>query len=141
MKRIIILFALLSAMITCFAQQGLHINDALNGKFRKSENAIETIVMGDQVKRFGLTLYHNLRVTDKESINYIKELVNKDSERAVNKEVYLYKGNLNYGLFEFKPLKGKNKRFIFFFSNEKMGMLIYMEGDTTLEDIKRIIEK
>ncbi|MDE6715553.1 MAG: hypothetical protein K2J74_03630 [Muribaculaceae bacterium] len=141
MKRIIILLLFHSLMITAFAQQGLHINDALNGKFRKSENAIETIVMGDQVKKFGLTLYHNLRVTDKASINYLKQLVNKDGESAINKEVYLYKGNLNYGLFEFKPLKGKNKRFIFFYSNDKMAMLIYMEGDTTLEDIKRIIEK
>lgn len=141
MKQLLTFLIAVMALNSAFAQQGLHIMDALNGSYSNDNNSIETIVTGKQLKDYKLSLYHSLSVTDKQAISHLRDLIAKDSKSAINKEVGLKNGIINYGFFEFTPLDKKANRFLFFYSNDTKAVVIYMEGKTTIENIKSIIKK
>lgn len=141
MKRILIIMIWLCAMPAVFAAQPLHILKALDGTYRNASYAVETIVTGKQIKAYDLTLYHSLSVTDSAAICDLQRMMEADMPRAINKEVGMHRGKINYGFFEFLPSDKNKKRFVFFFSNDVKAVVIYMEGDTSIDKIKSIIKR
>lgn len=141
MKRIITLLVWLCFVTVVSHCQPLQSIKAFDGTYRNANYAIETIVTGQQIKDYDLTLYHSLSVTDSTAIHDLNKLVASDMSKAINKEVGMRKGKINYGFFEFAPIEQRTNRFIFFFSSDSKAVLIYMEGDTSIEKIKSIIKR
>ncbi len=141
MKRIITILICVCACAAAWASQPLQILRALDGTYRNASYAIETIVTGKSIRQYDLTLYHSLSVTDSAAINDLQLLMEIDMPKAINKEVGLQKGKINYGFFEFSPISKSINRFVFFFSNDRKAVVIYMEGNTTIERIKSIIKR
>ncbi|MBR5685805.1 MAG: hypothetical protein IKX18_06615 [Muribaculaceae bacterium] len=144
---IIIILTCLMASSTAVAQNGLNINSLFDGRFKKATGATEIIVTGSRANEIGLKVYHSLSVTDEIQAELIESHVKKDGVQAVDKEVEYRNGQLYYGFYTMKPVKG-NKRYIFFLnqnlarkSPKKVVTLIYMEGNATPEQIKRLIRK
>ena len=135
------------ASSTAVAQNGLNINSLFDGRFKKATGATEIIVTGSRANEIGLKVYHSLSVTDEIQAELIESHVKKDGVQAVDKEVEYRNGQLYYGFYTMKPVKG-NKRYIFFLnqnlarkSPKKVVTLIYMEGNATPEQIKKLIRK
>lgn len=141
MKRIVTMIVWLCFAAAVSNAQPLQTLKAFDGTYRNANYAIETIVTGKQIKDYDLTLYHSLSVTDSAAIHDLNRLVVSDMTQAINKEVGMRKGMINYGFFEFSPLELRKNRFVFFFSNDSKAVLIYMEGDTSIEKIKSIIKR
>lgn len=141
MKRIVTMIVWLCLAAAVSNAQPLQTLKAFDGTYRNANYAIETIVTGKQIKDYDLTLYHSLSVTDSAAIHDLNRLVVSDMAQAINKEVGMRKGMINYGFFEFSPLERRKNRFVFFFSNDSKAVLIYMEGDTSIEKIKSIIKR
>ncbi|MBQ3731131.1 MAG: hypothetical protein II905_05235 [Muribaculaceae bacterium] len=148
MKRItiIILTCLLTSM-AAMAQKGLNINRLFDGRFKKATGATEIIVTGYQAREIGLTIYHSLSVTDKGQAELVEGLVIKDGSQAVDKEVEYRNGQLYYGFYTLKKIKGEN-RYIFYLnqnlarkSPKAVVTLIYMEGEASADKIKKLIRK
>ena len=144
---IIIILTCLMASSTAVAQNGLNINSLFDGRFKKATGATEIIVTGSRANEIGLKVYHSLSVTDEIQAELIESHVKKDGVQAVDKEVEYRNGQLYYGFYTMKPVKG-NKRYIFFLnqnlarkSPKKVVTLIYMEGNATPEQIKKLIRK
>lgn len=130
-------------MAGTMAAQELSSQQAFDGRYRDADYATETVVQGSQLKPYGLTLYRGLTVTNQpQVIRQLSDLVQVDSRNASDKEERLSGGRINYGFYEFKPeASGRPKRFVFFFSRPNKAVLIYMEGDTDMANIKRLIKK
>ena len=144
---IIIILTCLMATSTAVAQNGLNINQLFDGRFKKATGATEIIVTGSRANEIGLKVYHSLSVTNESQAELIESYVKKDGVQAVDKEVEYRNGQLYYGFYTMKSVKG-NKRYIFFLnqnlarkSPKKVVTLIYMEGNATPEQIKRLIRK
>ena len=135
------------ASSTAVAQNGLNINQLFDGRFKKATGATEIIVTGSRANEIGLKVYHSLSVTNEIQAELIESHVIKDGVQAVDKEVEYRNGQLYYGFYTMKSVKG-NKRYIFFLnqnlarkSPKKVVTLIYMEGNATPEQIKKLIRK
>ena len=144
---IIIILTCLMASSTAVAQNGLNINQLFDGRFKKATGATEIIVTGSRANEIGLKVYHSLSVTNEIQAELIESHVIKDGVQAVDKEVEYRNGQLYYGFYTMKSVKG-NKRYIFFLnqnlarkSPKKVVTLIYMEGNATPEQIKKLIRK
>ena len=144
---IIIILTCLMATSTAVAQNGLNINQLFDGRFKKATGATEIIVTGSRANEIGLKVYHSLSVTNESQAELIESYVKKDGVQAVDKEVEYRNGQLYYGFYTMKSVKG-NKRYIFFLnqnlarkSPKKVVTLIYMEGNATPEQIKKLIRK
>lgn len=141
--RHLLLVCMLLTFGTAAAQETLNATEALDGRWRNADYATETVIRGGQLDPYDLTLYHSLTVTRQpEVIRRLSDLVMADSRLAVEKEEKIKNGRINYGFYEFRPVgRGKPNRFVFFFSNSNKAVLIYMEGDTDIANIKRLIKK
>lgn len=141
MKRLHLLLLLFVLTALSVSAQELNIQQALDGRFRTASYATETVVEGSDLDRFKLQLYHSVTVTDPDAIGFLSGLVNADAARAVRKEESIRQGHINYGFYEFQPVKDPLKRFVFFFSNKSKAVLIYMEGAVSFDHIKSLIKK
>lgn len=148
MKQFIIILTCMIATSTAVAQQGLNINQLFDGRFKKATGATEIIVTGNKAGEIGLKVYHSLSVTDGAQAELVEACVKKDGVRAVDKEVEYRNGQLYYGFYTLKPDTSDNKRYIFFLnqnlarkSPKNVVTLIYMEGKSSAEKIKKLIRK
>lgn len=141
--RTILLLCFLCVTAALSAQETLNGAQVFDGRFRSADYATETSIQGSQLKPYNLTLFRSLTVTGQPAVaQTLSDLVSADSQHAVNKEEKIRGNRINYGLYEFKPVqKGKPGRFLFFFSNNRKAVLIYMEGNTNLDNIKHLIKK
>lgn len=137
----------LLASLAATAQKGLYINSLFDGRFKKATGATEIIVTGYQAREIGLDVYHSLSVTDKGQAELVESLVVKDGVQAIDKEVEFRSGQLYYGFYTMKKAKGNN-RYIFYLnqrlarkSPKNVITLIYMEGEASVEQIKKLIRK
>lgn len=143
MKRYLLLIAVCLCALCGTAQvaQGLNIASALNGLYSDAPYATETIVSGKQLQPYNLKSYHSLTVTDPAAIENLQRMVKADRDAALEKEEKTVGGRLNYAFYEFRPGKNTLNRFVFFFSNKSKAILIYMEGHTDVQTIKKLIKK
>ena len=105
------------------------------------------MVQGKELKPYNLTLFHSVTFDNvKTSSEKIEEWIETDSREAYDKEVGRIKGKLYYGFFCLPPHKGKN-RYLFYRnaalqadSKDQSLTLVYMEGYTTLEQLKKMFK-
>jgi hypothetical protein len=141
MKRLILVLIFLPlTALTALCQQGLHINEAFDGRYSKEDYADQVTVAGDNLLGANIKYYRALTVANTDATNFIRNLVVKDGVSAQHKEVTMRGGKLAYGFYQLPPqANSKRKRYIFFFENKGKGALIYMEGNASMQQLKNAI--
>lgn len=143
MKRLILILMLLAAFITASAQEGLNIAKYFSQDFSKSGKVSSVTLSGNSAAKFGLDLYKSVTVVDNAIISSMEKAVKADGAKAYDKQTAFRKGRLHFGFY---ALKGKDcNRFIVFLNSgtdvDPKAMLIYMVGDATPEEVKKMMQK
>ncbi len=145
MKRFaLLLAALLLALLTAAAQEGLKIDQLFDGKFNDRKGTTEILVKGKRARSYGLSLFRSLtfRPTEKEAL-WVERLVRADRPQASNLEEGRKNARLYYSFYEFPPLADGQHRYLFYRNNQlkegAKGMLtvIYMEGTASMAELRR----
>ena len=145
MNKKLILFAFsLLLPLAAIAQDRLRSNAVFEGEIVPKARLVETLVKGDHLKDYGLSLFRSVRMdVDDADLDRISALILADAADAVSKETEIDHNRLRYALFAFEPDHG-NRYFLCFQSRpaaEKDAtsvIVVYMEGDTTLTNLKRM---
>ena len=123
MKRILFLAVMCAACMSGYAQHfdGLtSISEIFGDKAPILANATVAVVSGRTEK----SLADN-------KLDYFKSVSVADSASM---------SKMNYAFYSFPPVEGHN-RYMFIFSNGKKTVAMYMEGNATFVDIKKMIKK
>lgn len=127
-----------------YAQDGLNIKSAFDNKYKTNANATFIYMKGQEIKKYGLTVFKSLTLPgDGSDARNIETLVKKDAKYATSKEVNLKGGMIHLGLYSFKPLKPNINRYIFYRNNatgnekNKQMTLIYMEGKASIDQLRK----
>ncbi len=148
MKYIYLLLFLILCISDGFAQEGMHINQLFDGRYKKEKNATEVLVKGRKLESYQLTLFRSLTVKDNpEAFRLIRTLVDQDAQQAIDKESGRINGKLYYGFYQFKP-HNNQFRYLFFrdnscrddTDNNNEMTIVYMEGNTTIEELKNLFK-
>ncbi len=142
MKHILLIALLTITFGHAAAQTGLNIDSAFDGRFRSSPDAVETEISGKALRNSALEIYRSITLTDPALTNEIEELVIKDGAAAETRQVRYIEGRLYYAYYIFKPVDNY-RRYLFFINSFLKGgkkmTLIYMAGEATPEQIKKLI--
>lgn len=142
MKHILLIIMLGLSFGHAWAQTGLNIDSAFDGRFRSSPDAVETEISGSPLKNSALEVYRSITLTDPALTGEIEELVIKDGADAETRQVRYIEGRLYYAYYIFKPVDNY-RRYLFFINSFLKGgkkmTLIYMAGEATPEQIKKLI--
>ncbi len=142
MKHILLIIMLSLSFGHASAQTGLNIDNAFDGRFRSSPDAVETEISGSPLKNSALEVYRSITLTDPALTGEIEELVIKDGADAETRQVRYIEGRLYYAYYIFKPVDNY-RRYLFFINSFLKGgkkmTLIYMAGEATPEQIKKLI--
>lgn len=142
--RLIMLMLWLYVSVPLCAQRGLQVAQLFDGRFKHDKQCVELLVKGRSLSPYDLTLLRSLTF-DKHArvLPQVEALVNQDAHKSVDKEVGLIDGRLSYGFYRFLPEKGAKgpHRYIVYRRTESQTILIYMEGYTDLDKLKKILVK
>lgn len=70
------------------AQKGLQVNTLFDGRFKKDHRAVEVLIKGKELKKYHLSLFRSLTVTNAPAVfREMETLVCQDAKSAVDKEV------------------------------------------------------
>lgn len=146
MKRIVWLLSFCLCCIWAEAQEGLQIAQLFDGRYAHRKDAVEVLVKGRKLKPYQLALFRSLTLqADSAEQRFIERLVEADAAQATDKESGKVGGRLYYGFF---CIPGEKSPFRYiFFKNKALTSpenpeitLVYMEGEATLEELKRMFE-
>lgn len=126
------------------AQDRLNIGALFDGRYHDEPRASETLIEGDKLNKYSLSLYRSLTLTDMpEAAADIVPLVTKDAAKAVDREVSYRDGGLYYGFYQLKPRRANNC-YLFYLNQYKNGgnkiILIYLEGTASRDKIKEMLK-
>lgn len=148
MKRVFTIIVLMFALVVeGRSQTGLQIAELFDGQYKRKDNAIEVVVKGNQLERYRLKVFRSLTVkNDPKDFERIEKLVEQDEKNAISKETGRIGERLYYAFYCF-PSEKEHYRYIFYRnsslrkteSNELT--LIYMEGNVTMDELKKMFKK
>ena len=145
-RRLIILGITMLAVLSISAQKGMHVEALFDGRFKQDKRAVEVLIKGKELKKYHLTLFRSLTVTDALALSKeIETLVSQDAEAAVDKEVGKVGTRPYYGFYCFPPEK-ESYRYLFYRNTSVLPdntkkpevTIVYMEGQVTLEELKQM---
>ncbi len=112
-----------------------------NESFPEPYNYMRMVKEAGFVK-YGIDIFERSVYRDigKEDYDKIAELVISDAKNAVAKEVIYREGRLVYALLRM-PSHGRINRFIAFQAGRQDLTVVYMEGEATLEELKKLFAK
>ena len=89
------------------AQKGLQVNTLFDGRFKKDHRAVEVLIKGKELKKYHLSLFRSLTVTNAPAVfREMETLVCQDAKSAVDKEVGTIGNRLYYGFYCFSEEEG-----------------------------------
>ena len=151
MKRSLkILFAFSVFLICAFANmdargESLNVAPFLKEEFAANPEVTMVSMSGRQAKWDGLTLYKSVSISgDSAKADAMAKAVRKDGVKAGFKETSYKDGKLYFGFY---GLGGEesNRKYLFYLDMRPKGVdkttLIYIEGDWSAEEVKRMITK
>lgn len=146
MRRIIWLIGFCLCCIWAGAQEGLQVAQLFDGRFAHRKDAVEVLVKGRKLKPYKLTLFRSLTFrADSAEQRRVEQWVEADAARATDRESGTVGGRLYYGFFRL-PGTESSSRYLFFKNAARTSSgraeitLVYMEGEATLEELKRMFE-
>lgn len=145
MEKKLILFTLLLLLpLAAMSQDRLRSSAVFDGKVVPKDRMVETIVKGDYLKDYGLSMFRSVRIdVDDIELERISSLILADSADALSKETEIAHNHLRYALIAL-PSDQSCKSFLCFQSKPSSNgldtsvIVVYMEGDTTLTELKRL---
>lgn len=146
MKRILFLTVMCVASMCAYAQHfdGLApISELFGDKAPILANATVAVVSGRTEKSLAnnkLDYFKSVSVTDSASMSKMNSVAMSMLEKSVDNELSSSSGIINYAFYSFPPV-ARHNRYMFIFSNGKKTVAMYMEGDATFADIKKMIKK
>lgn len=142
MKRgLLVVVIWMCVVLSLKAQQGMHVASLFDGRFKHDKQCVELLVKGKQLKPYGLTLFRSLTFEKgAAALPLVEGLVKKDEAQAVDKEIGIVEGRLSYGYYRFNPVKGKREplRYLVYHRSPSQTILIYMEGYTSIDQLKKM---
>lgn len=134
------LFGTLSAS----AQDGLGVKALFEKKYQAKDNVTVVFVKGQEIKRYGLTMFRSIVMAEGSALSHhVEAIVKKDASKATSKEVAVKNGRLYYGFYSFHPVKSNINRYLLYRNNALGGTgksnitLIYMEGKASMEQLRK----
>lgn len=148
MRRIFTIIVLMLAFVVeGQSQTGLQIAELFNGAYKRKDNAIEVVVKGNQLKRYKLEVFRSLTVkNDPKDFERIEKLVEEDEKNAISKETGRIGERLYYAFYCF-PSEKNHYRYLFYRNSSLRKTepdeltLIYMEGNVTMDELKKMFKK
>lgn len=152
MKHFVLTLLLLLLPLSLAAQYDLSISKVLNGSYRKNRHTTNVEITRERLLEYHLDYYHSLTATDDaEIMDAIAAAVMADEPQAIEKDFSTIGAKLYYGFFQMKddlPCTSSSgppvHRYIFFRDMRQSPdhpaptvTLIYMEGNATLDFLKR----
>lgn len=153
MKRLLILFLMLSGITLCAtAQEGLHINEVFEGKIIPRQDIQESLIKGDNLASYNLKVLHTAKftVSDKQLRSTVELLFAEDMKERIssddsNIEMESRNGHLYYAIVQIKDNSKGTHRYICYQCREKATSyfitLVYMEGKASLADLRKTFKK
>lgn len=146
-RKLMIICILMLVAMKGWAQEGLRINDLFDGAYKCNKNAIEVVIKGDQLKRYRLKVFRSLTIKNSpKDFERMERLVVADEKNAVSKETGRIGEKLYYGFYCFPAHKG-NLRYVFYRNSSLREVesnevtLVYIEGNVTMEELKKMFKK
>ena len=148
-KSLLTLLLISIGSLSLAAQSGFHIGPLFGNRYQNRKDATEVLLRGKRVKPYKLTLFRSLTLQPQgREATTLEQLVLKDGQTAIDKEVSLRNGHVYYAFYQLPMAKGQ-KRYLFFRNNalaptrsQKADLtLIYMEGSATLSELKQYFKK
>ncbi len=146
MKKCLIIIILIFIWVALSAQDGFKCARAFDTDFIPLENRTVTLVKGGKIRPLNLSVFQSVKsVVSAEVFKELSGLVLEDARRANAKETEIVHGDLVYALLSFED-KISDRKFICFQSQATDDgkyevILVYMEGNTTIEDLKNKFNK
>jgi hypothetical protein len=143
LKLLFVMFILFLPMAV-EAQTGLNVAPFFDGRFNHSRQVVTLLVKGKPLKAYKLEVYRSMTFeADMPVVENIEQAVIADSKMATDKETGYKNGRLLYGFYCFSPGNSKKKvlRYLFYRRNENKAYIIYMEGNASMEELKRMFMK
>ena len=148
MKRVFTIIVLMLALVVeGRSQTGLQIAELFNGQYKRRDNAIEVVVKGNKLERYRLKVFRSLTIkNDPTDFERIEKLVEEDGKNAISKETGRIGERLYYA-FYCLPSEKDHYRYIFYRNSSLRKVesneltLIYMEGNVTMDELKRMFKK
>lgn len=145
MKRLCLLFIGLMAMLSAIAQEKLNVAPFFETNFVKSHKATMVKLSGkalkDSLSRYKIWAENSL---SNQEVIELERAISKDTHNVTEQEAASKHGKLYYGFYQLpNGDKTKVNSFLFYRNNglQPRGnptyTLIYMEGQTTLQELKR----
>lgn len=140
---ILIVTAMILAAGKASAQLPKGLAGLFDGPYLENKNATETIITGNPLKPYSLSLFHSLAVSDNANLALpIEKAVRSDGAKAIWKETVNKGGRLESGVYELP--KTKHRRYILYLNSFIGGgneaTVIYLEGKATPQQIKKLIK-
>lgn len=143
LRLLFVIMILLLPMIAQ-AQTGLNVSPYFDGRFNHSRQVVTVLVKGKPLKPYKLELYRSMTFEgDMPVVENIEQAVLADSKAAEDKETGYKNGRLLYGFYCFSPASSKKKvlRYLFYRRNENKAYVVYMEGNASMEELKKMFMK
>lgn len=145
MKRLCLLFIGLMAMLSAIAQEKSNVAPFFETSFVKSHKATMVKLSGKALKDYSLLKFYSVTMSlSNQEVIELERAISKDTHNVTEQEAASKHGKLYYGFYQLpNGDKTKVNRFLFYRNNglQPRGnptyTLIYMEGQTTLQELKR----
>ena len=69
MKRWVILWIIMLSVLSGYAQKGMHVDALFESRFKHDKRAVEVLIKGKELKKYHLTLFRSLTVTDAPAVS------------------------------------------------------------------------
>lgn len=145
MKRLCLLFIGLMAMLSAIAQEKLNVAPFFETNFVKLHKATMVKLSGKALKDYSLLKFYSVTMSlSNQEVIELERAISKDTHNVTEQEAASKHGKLYYGFYQLpNGDKTKVNSFLFYRNNglQPRGnptyTLIYMEGQTTLQELKR----
>ena len=154
MKRLSLILAAMAVTLSLSAQSGFGIAAVFEKKIVPSSRMNETYIDGSQLAPYKLRTFRSVKFfATEEEYQQIVALLLKDAEKAEDRQAEYAEGKLSYALFRFRAQmpgsrgvkRTEGSKYLCLQADEGRSgyaiTLVYMAGDATLEDLKKIFKK
>ncbi|MDE5999466.1 MAG: hypothetical protein K2H04_05275 [Bacteroidaceae bacterium] len=156
MRRLIFLMLCITTAMSIQAQKDRGINDIFEGNGIDKSRITETIIRGEQLEPYHLTVFHSIKFNatekerndiEKQFYTYISQNASRNDGGKPNSEMESRGGHLYYAIAEVKPLSPFDRRYICYqCSSTPMAgtfslTLVSLEGKVSLQNLRKMFKK
>ncbi|MCQ2203930.1 MAG: DUF6108 family protein [Bacteroidales bacterium] len=139
--KIYIVLAMILISAETFAQKNLNVEYIFDHIEEMSKQHNQVFMSGDNVRQYGLELFRSITSQrSRDVVDKMRQAALKDGESAVAQKTIVRDGVTVACYYQLPPAEGANvNRFVLFRQmDEQSAMLIYIEGNKTLDSIVNI---